>query len=57
MGQDYFNAEKHGSIIALPFGVANAVTNQTATDLTFSDATYVNTLAVMPCSGSVVGSR
>ena len=55
MGQDYLNAEKHGSIVALVYGVANAATNQTATDLTLSDATYVNTLAVMPASGSVVG--
>jgi len=55
MGQDYLNSEKHGSVVALVYGVANAVTNQTVTDLTLSDATYVNTLATMPASGSVVG--
>ena len=52
---DEFNAGKYGAIVALPFGVANAVTNKTNEDLTFSDATYVNTLAVMPKAGSVVG--
>ena len=52
---DEFNAGKYGAIVAIPFGVANAVTNQTNTDLTPSDATYVNTLVVMPKGGSVVG--
>jgi len=52
---DEFNAGKYGGIIAIPFGVANAVTNQTNTDLTASDATYTNTLVVMPKGGSVVG--
>jgi hypothetical protein len=52
---DEFNAGKYGAIFPLVFGVANAVTNQTATDLTLSDATYVNTLAVMPKSGSIIG--
>lgn len=52
---DEFNAGKYGAILALPFGVANAVTNQSATDLTVSDATYVNTLYTMPKGGSVVG--
>ena len=52
---DEFNAGKYGGIVALVYGVANAVASQTATDLTLSDATYVNTLATMPKSGSVVG--
>ena len=52
---DEFNAGKYGGIVAFVFGVANAVASQTNTDLTLSDATYVNTLATMPKSGSVVG--
>lgn len=52
---DEFDAGKFGAVVGLPFGVANAVTAQTNTDLTASDATYVNTLFVMPAGGSVVG--
>ena len=52
---DEFNAGKYGAVVALVYGVANAVTNKTNEDLTLSDATYVNTLATMPKSGSVVG--
>ena len=52
---DEFNAGKYGGIVALVFGVANAATSKTAEDLTFSDATYNNTLATMPKGGSVVG--
>ena len=52
---DTYDAGKYGAVIALPFGVANAVTAQTNTDLTFSDATYNNTLYVPPVGGSVVG--
>jgi hypothetical protein len=52
---DEFNAGKYGAIFGIPFGVANAVTNQTNTDLTCSDATYVNTLFVAPKGGSVIG--
>ena len=52
---DEFNAGKFGAVVALVYGVANAVTNKTNEDLTLSDATYVNTLATMPKSGSVVG--
>jgi hypothetical protein len=52
---DEFNAGKYGSIVALPFGVANAVTSKTNEDLTVSDATYVNTLYVAPKGGSIVG--
>ena len=55
MGQDYFNSEKHGSIVALVFGNANLTTSQTNTDLYLSDVVHNNTLGVMPCSGSVVG--
>lgn len=52
---DTYDAGKHGGILAIPFGVANAATNQTATDLTVSDATYNNTLYVPPVGGSVIG--
>ena len=52
---DEFNAGKYGAVVALVYGVANAVASQTNTDLTLSDATYVNTLATMPKGGSVVG--
>ena len=52
---DEFNAGKYGAIVALDFGVANAVTNKTNEDLTFSDATYNNTLVNMPKGGSVIG--
>ena len=51
---DTFNAGKYGAIVALPFGVANAVTNKTNEDLAAADAS-ANTLVVMPQSGSVVG--
>lgn len=49
---DEFNAGKYGAIVAIPFSVANAVTNQTNTDLALAGG---NTLAVMPKAGSVVG--
>lgn len=52
---DEFNAGKYGAVFPLVYGVANAVTNKTNEDLTLSDATYNNTLATMPYSGSVVG--
>jgi hypothetical protein len=51
---DEFNAGKFGAILALPYGVLNAVTNQTNTDLTVADVGQ-NTLAVMPKGGSVIG--
>lgn len=51
MPSDVFHP-KFGSAVAIPFAVANAVTNQTNTDLAMAGG---NTLAVMPQSGSVVG--
>lgn len=51
---DEFNAGKYGAIVALPFGVANAVTNKTNEDLAAADA-GANTLLVAPKAGSVVG--
>jgi hypothetical protein len=51
---DEFNAGKYGAIVPLQFGVLNAVTNQTATDLG-EPSVAANTLYVMPKSGSVVG--
>ena len=50
---DEFSA-KYGAILALQFGIANAVTNQTVTDLAAADSSG-NTLVVMPKGGSVVG--
>jgi hypothetical protein len=52
---DEFDAGKYGAIVALQFGVANAVTEKTAEDLTTADASAVNTLVTMPKAGSVVG--
>lgn len=43
---------KHGNAVAIPFAVANAVTNQSNVDLAMAGG---NTLAVMPFAGSVVG--
>lgn len=40
------------TIVAIPFAVANAVTNQTNTDLALAGG---NTIAVMPKAGCVVG--
>lgn len=54
MSDDTFDAKKFGAIVAIPYGVLNAVTNQTNTDLTVADVGQ-NTLSVMPKSGSVVG--
>jgi len=51
---DEFNAGKFGAIIPLVFGVANAATNQTNTDLTGAGAD-ANTVHKMPKAGSVVG--
>lgn len=51
---DEFNAGKYGAIVALEYGVANAVTNKTAEDLTVG-APGAGTLYTMPKSGSVVG--
>ena len=47
---DIFNP-KHGSVVAIPFGHANATTGESNTDLTLDQST----LAVMPAAGSVVG--
>jgi hypothetical protein len=51
---DEFDAGKYGTIVALLFGVANAVASQTNTDLAAADASG-NTLVTMPKAGSVVG--
>lgn len=51
---DEFNAGKYGAVVPIPMGVLNAVTNQSATDLTVADVGQ-NTKSVMPKSGSVVG--
>jgi uncharacterized protein YuzE len=51
---DTFDAGKHGAIVGFQFGVANATTEQTATDLATADISG-NTLITMPKSGSVVG--
>ena len=51
---DSYDGKKFGSALAIPYGVLNAVTNQTNTDLTVADVGQ-NTLSVMPQSGSVVG--
>lgn len=50
---DYFDPAKFGAIIPLHYQVANAVTNQTNTDLTVPGG--ANTLHTMPAAGSVVG--
>lgn len=51
---DEFNAGKFGAIVALQFGVQNAVTEQTATDLG-EPSVAAGTLVVAPKAGSVVG--
>jgi len=51
---DFYDAGKHGAIIAIPFGVINAVTSAAAVDLTEASIAQ-GTLAIMPHSGSVVG--
>lgn len=51
MSSEYINP-KFGNVVAIPFSVANAVTNQSNTDLAMAGG---NTLAVMPFAGSVVG--
>jgi hypothetical protein len=52
MGDEY-NAGKFGAIYAVEFAVANAVTNKTNEDILLAGG--VNSLAVQPKSGSVVG--
>ena len=52
---DEFDAGKFGAVVALQFGVANAVTNKTAEDLVASDASGNTGGVLMPKSGSVVG--
>lgn len=47
---DTFDA-KHGAVLAIPFGHANATTGESNTDLTLNQGT----LAVMPTSGSIIG--
>lgn len=54
MGNDYYH-EKFGAFLALPFGIANAVTAAAAVDLHYSDIVMNNTLFIPPASGSVVG--
>lgn len=51
MGSDFVNP-KFGSVVAIPFSVANAVTNKTNEDMALAGG---NKLAVMPFAGSVVG--
>lgn len=51
---DIYDAGKHGAIVALLYGVANAVASQTNTDLVAADISG-NTLLIMPQNGSVVG--
>lgn len=48
---DYFDAGKHGAVVAIPFGKANLTTGESNTDLTLNQ----DTLAVMPAAGSVIG--
>lgn len=50
---DHLDPAKFGAVIPLHFQVANAVTNQTNTDLTVPGG--ANTLFAMPVAGSVVG--
>lgn len=50
---DEFNAGKYGAIVAVEYAVANAVTNKTNEDILLAGG--VNSLAVMPKAGSVVG--
>ncbi len=51
---DSFDAKKFGAIVAIPYGVLNAVTSAANVDLTVADV-GANTLSVMPKSGSVIG--
>lgn len=51
---DQFDAGKFGAIVALNFGVANAVTSKTNEDIALASAD-ANVLFVAPKSGSVVG--
>lgn len=51
MGSDFVHP-KHGNAVAIPFSVANAVTEQSNVDLVMGGG---NTLAVMPFAGSVIG--
>lgn len=51
MGSDFVNP-KFGSVVAIPFAVANAITQRTNTDMVLPGG---NTLAVMPFAGSVIG--
>lgn len=48
---DYFDAGKHGAILAIPFSAANVTTGESNLDLTLGQST----LAVMPVAGSVLG--
>lgn len=48
---DYFDAGKHGAIVAIPFSKANLTTGESNTDLTAGQGT----LQVMPVGGSVIG--
>ena len=50
---DEFNAGKFGAIVTVQFAIANAVTNQSNTDILLAGGT--NSTGVMPKSGSVVG--
>ncbi len=51
---DQFDAGKFGAIVALQYGVANAVTNKTNEDIAGAGAD-ANSLLVAPKAGSVVG--
>lgn len=51
MGSDFVNP-KFGSVVAIPYSKANAVTSAGNVDLVLAGG---NTLAVMPFAGSVVG--
>jgi len=48
---DYFDAGKHGAVLAIPFSHANVTTGESNTDLTAGQ----DTLHVMPYSGSIIG--
>lgn len=49
---DYFDA-KHGAVVAIPFGKANATTGEADTDLYVPGSAY-GTLAAMPAAGSII---
>lgn len=49
---DTFDAGKWGAVLAIPFKVIDAVTNQSNTDLSVAGG---NTLQTMPVAGSVIG--